>query len=267
MAAIDIPGGSFDSGAMLEITFIPALADNYIWLLHEGTDAVIVDPGDAKAVIWRLKAEGLNLKAILVTHFHTDHQAGLPLILENYPAPVFGPASESITGCSQPLSGGEVIELLGKRCQVLAIPGHTLGHLAYLFPGALFCGDTLFAGGCGRVFEGTPAQMVDSLAKLAALPDETLIYCGHEYTEANLRFAMAVEPGNTGTAKRSAEAAFMRLRGRPTVPSTLALEKATNPFLRCSEPAVIAAAQQRNPEAKDPVSVFATIREWKNEFC
>lgn len=251
---------------MLEITFIPALADNYIWLLHEGDDAVIVDPGDANAVIWRLKAEGLNLKAILVTHFHDDHQAGLPALLEHYQVPVYGPASESITGCNQPLSGGEVLELLGRRCEVLAIPGHTLGHLAYSFPGAVFCGDTLFTGGCGRLFEGTPAQMVDSLTRLASLPDETLIYCGHEYTEANLRFAMAVEPGNVRIAQRSAEASFMRLRGRPTVPSTLAQEKATNPFLRCSEPAVVAMAQQRNPEARDPVSVFATIREWKNTF-
>ena len=252
---------------MLEITFIPALADNYIWLLHDGNDAVIVDPGDASAVIWRLKAESYNLKAILVTHHHVDHQAGLPTLLENYPVPVFGPASESITGRSRPLSGGESIELLGKTCEVIAIPGHTLGHLAYLISGALFCGDTLFTGGCGRLFEGTPAQMVDSLAKLAALPDETLIYCGHEYTEVNLRFSMAVEPGNVLTAKRSAEASFMRLRGRPTVPSTLLQEKQTNPFLRCSEPAVVAAARQRNSAANDPVSVFATLREWKNEFC
>ena len=251
---------------MLEISFIPALADNYIWLLHDGCDAVIVDPGDANAVIWRLKAEGLNLKAILVTHFHSDHQAGLPALLDAYPAPVFGPAGESITGCTRPLSGGELIELLGKSCRVIAVPGHTLGHLAYYCGGALFTGDTLFTGGCGRLFEGTPAQMLDSLAKLAALPDDTLVYCGHEYTEHNLRFSMAVEPGNEQTAQRSAEAAFMRLRGRPTVPSTLAQEKQTNPFMRCHEPAVIAAARQRNPDANDAVSVFATIREWKNTF-
>lgn len=251
---------------MFEITFIPALTDNYIWLLHDGNDAVIVDPGDASAVIWRLKAENLNLKAILVTHFHDDHQAGLSTLLEHYDVPVYGPASESIIGCNRPLSGGETIELLGQSCTVIAVPGHTLGHLAYLISGALFCGDTLFTGGCGRLFEGTPAQMVDSLAKIAALPDETLIYCGHEYTEINLCFSAAVEPDNAQTAKRSAETSFMRLRGRPTVPSTLLMEKETNPFLRCSEPDVVAAAKQRNPKADDPLSVFSTIREWKDGF-
>lgn len=251
---------------MFEISFIPAFKDNYIWLLHEGNDAAIVDPGDANAVIWRLKAENLNLRAILVTHHHADHQGGVASLLENYPVPVFGPAAESITGCSQPLSGGEEIEILGERCTVMAIPGHTLGHLAYYFFGALFCGDTLFTGGCGRVFEGTPAQMYESLTQLAALPDETLVYCSHEYTENNLRFAMTVEPGNPEVVQRSAEAAFTRLRGRPAVPAKLGLEKRTNPFLRCAEPEVMEAARQHNPEANDPVSVFATLREWKNSF-
>lgn len=251
---------------MLEITFIPALADNYIWMLHEGGDAVVVDPGDANPVLWRLKAEDFDLKAMLVTHHHADHQAGLSALLAQYPVPVFAPASESITGCNRPLSGGESIEVLGRHCEVLALPGHTQGHLGYLLPGMLFCGDTLFTGGCGRLFEGTGKQMADSLARIAALPDETLIYCGHEYTEENLRFAMTVEPDNAETARRSAEATFLRLRGRPTVPSTLGLEKRTNPFLRCNEPAVVAAARRRNPQASDPVNVFTVLRQWKNEF-
>ncbi len=251
---------------MLEITFIPAFKDNYIWLLHNDTDAVVVDPGDATAVTWRLKAEGLALKAVLVTHHHPDHQGGIAGLLEEFDVPVYGPALESITGCSHPLQDGDHIDILGNCFDVLWVPGHTRGHLAYHGEGMLFCGDTLFGGGCGRLFEGTPAEMLHSLERLAALPEATLVYCAHEYTEANLRFAMEVEPRNRDTAKRAAEAAFQRLRGKPTVPSTLAEEKRTNPFLRCCQPSVITAAQKKDPSAHDPVSVFAAIREWKNHY-
>lgn len=251
---------------MLEITFIPAFKDNYIWLLRSGDRAVVVDPGDSAPVLSRLQAESLQLDAILVTHHHADHQGGVAGLTGHWNAPVFGPAKESITGCTRRLSGGECIEVLGQRFEVLAVPGHTAGHVAYRMPGALFCGDTLFGAGCGRLFEGTPAQMADSLTKLAALPDDTLIYCAHEYTEANLRFAAAVEPDNPAIRHRIADVGEKRRSGLPTVPSTLAEEKATNPFLRCGEPAVAEAARRRDPEADDPVGIFAAIRAWRNVF-
>lgn len=251
---------------MLDIDFIPAFKDNYIWLLRRGSRAVAVDPGEAAPVLARLQDGGLQLDAILVTHHHADHQGGVAELLRQGQVPVFGPASESITGRSQPLSGGERIRVLGEECEVLAVPGHTAGHVAYCLAGRVFCGDTLFGGGCGRLFEGTPAQMAASLARLAALPDATLIHCAHEYTAANLRFALAVEPGNAAVAARIAAVEACRQAGRPSVPSTLAEEKATNPFLRCAEPAVIAAAQRRQPEAVDPVAVFAALRAWKDVF-
>lgn len=251
---------------MLEISFIPAFKDNYIWLLRCGDRAVVVDPGDAVPVLKRLQADGLKLEAIFVTHHHADHQGGVADLIEQWPVPVFGPAKESITGCTQRLSGGEGIEVLGQGFEVLAVPGHTAGHIAYQMAGAVFCGDTLFGAGCGRLFEGTPAQMFESLATLAALSDDTLIYCAHEYTEANLRFAAAVEPDNAAIQRRMAGVGERRRVGLPTVPSTLAEEKATNPFLRCAEPAVVSAARRHNAGADDPVSVFAAIREWKNVF-
>lgn len=251
---------------MLEVDLIPAFKDNYIWLLRRGDRVAVVDPGDAAPVMARLQADGLQLEAILVTHHHADHQGGVAELAEYWQATVFGPADESIIACSRPLSGGDRIDVLGQKFDVLAVPGHTAGHIAYRMPGAVFCGDTLFGAGCGRLFEGTPAQMADSLARLAALPDDTLIYCAHEYTAANLNFAAAVEPDNPAIRRRSAAVAERRQAGLPTVPSTLREEKATNPFLRCSEPAVVAAARQRDPAAQDPVSVFAAIRAWKNVF-
>ena len=149
---------------------------------------------------------------------------------------------------------------------MIAVPGHTLGHIAYYGSGCLFCGDTLFAGGCGRLFEGTAAQMLESLARLSALPDDTAVYCAHEYTQANLRFALAVEPGNPRLQRRAEEVAVARAAGLATVPSTIAIEKASNPFLRCREPEVVAAAQRRVPGARDELAVFAALREWKNTF-
>lgn len=251
---------------MLDISFIPAFKDNYIWLLRNGRDAVVVDPGDAAPVMARLRADGLRLKAILITHHHADHQGGVEALVSAFPVPVYGPENESITGRTVALSGGQAIEVLGQRFDVIDVPGHTAGHIAYATAGALFCGDTLFGAGCGRLFEGTPAQMHASLARLAELPADTLVYCAHEYTEANLRFAAAVEPENRATQERIAACRERRAAGLPTVPSVLAEELATNPFLRSTEVAVIQAAMARIPEAKDPVSVFTAIREWKNVF-
>ena len=253
---------------MFEIIRIPAFKDNYIWLLRKGASAVVVDPGDARPVLEVLEREGLSLTSILVTHHHADHQGGVANLLAHYPAQVFGPAMESITAITQPLRGGETIflEPLDAVFQVLAVPGHTLGHLAYHGSGVLFCGDTLFAAGCGRVFEGTPAQMHASLLRLAALPDQTAAYCAHEYTEANLRFALTVEPGNRLLRQRVDEVAVARAKGWATVPSVMALEKATNPFLRCSEPEIVASAQSRVAQTFDALAVFTVLREWKNGF-
>ena len=253
---------------MFDIIRIPAFKDNYIWLLRKGAAAVVVDPGDAGPVLDVLDRQGLALTAILITHHHADHQGGVAGLLARYPVPVFGPAHESITALSRPLRGGETIKLpgLGVEFAVIAVPGHTLGHLAYHGTGALFCGDTLFGAGCGRVFEGTMAQMLASLERLAALPAETAVYCAHEYTLANLRFALAVDPGNPLLQQRAAEVAALRAEGRASVPSTLAQEVATNPFLRCQEPALVAAAQSRGASANDSLAVFTALREWKNVF-
>jgi len=247
---------------------IPAFRDNYIWLLSRGEAAVIVDPGDAAPVEAALAAGGLQPSAILVTHHHADHQGGVAALAARFGVEVFGPAAESITGLTRPLAGGERIYPLGPDVpfDVLAVPGHTSGHIAYLADGRLFCGDTLFGAGCGRLFEGTPAQMAASLVRLAALPDETEVCCAHEYTETNLRFAVAVEPDNPAIQERIAASAALRARGLPTLPSSIGLEKATNPFLRCDAPAVIAAARRRDAAAAGPVDVFAAIRGWRNEF-
>ena len=258
---------------MFDVIRIPAFKDNYIWLLRKGASAVVVDPGDARPVLDLLEREGLTLTSILITHHHADHQGGVARLLENYAAPVFGPAVESITAITRPLFGGETIRLesLDLELQVLAVPGHTLGHLAYFGSGCLFCGDTLFTGGCGRLFEGTPAQMHDSLTRLAALPEQTAVFCAHEYTETNLRFALTVEPRNRRLRERVDEVAVARAKGWATVPSTLALERATNPFLRCQEAEVVATAKSRaalNNQAfsGDPLAVFSVLREWRNSF-
>jgi hydroxyacylglutathione hydrolase len=254
---------------MFDISPIPAFKDNYIWLLRKGAAAAAVDPGDAAPVLEALQREGLALDSILITHHHRDHQGGIDGLLAHSPSvKVFGPAEESITGLTHPLRGGESVRLtpLGLEFQVMAVPGHTRGHVAYYGEGRLFCGDALFGGGCGRLFEGTPRAMYESLAKLAALPGDTEVYCAHEYTEANLRFALAVEPGNRALRRRADEVAVIRAKGLPTVPSTLAVEKATNPFLRCKEAEVAAAARARGAAENDPVAVFAALREWKNSF-
>ena len=254
---------------MFEIIRIPAFKDNYIWLLRKGASAVVVDPGEAHGVLEVLARECLTLSSMLITHHHHDHQDGVADLLLRYPsAEVFGPAVESITGLTRPLRGGETIAPAGLdvELQVLAVPGHTLGHLAYYCPDALFCGDILFGAGCGRLFEGTPAQMFDSLTRLAALPNHTSVYCAHEYTELNLRFALSIEPGNRRLQQRADEVAMARAKGLATVPSTLALEKATNPFLRSSEPEVLASALASGAQSNDPLAVFTALRERRNGF-
>ncbi|MDH4190840.1 MAG: hydroxyacylglutathione hydrolase [Betaproteobacteria bacterium] len=254
---------------MLKIVPIEAFKDNYIWVIQEESRAAVVDPGDARPVVDYLVREQLSLAAILVTHHHPDHVGGVLDLLESHPAPVYGPRNEPIPGITHAVAEGDQVTLDGPAVSlsVLEIPGHTRGHVAYYGADFLFCGDTLFAGGCGRVFEGTPAQMHASLSKLAALPGHMRVYCAHEYTLANLRFARAVEPDNSALAERETADRLSREAGRPTVPSTIAKEKATNPFLRCHEASVAASAMRRlGQPIADPVAVFAAIREWKNGF-
>ena len=255
---------------MFDIIKISAFTDNYIWLLRQGTSALVIDPGDAAPVLDVLKREGLTLDAILITHHHQDHQGGILALLENYPAAVYGPGNESITALTQPLHGGETLRMrpFNSEFRVIAVPGHTRGHLAYYSEKSqsLFCGDTLFGAGCGRVFEGTHAEMHDSLMRLAELPDQTAVYCAHEYTEANLRFALAVESGNRRLQSRANDVAVARAKGLSTVPFLLELEKATNPFLRCTIPEVAMAAQERAGQTGKPEQVFSILREWKNSF-
>jgi hydroxyacylglutathione hydrolase len=258
---------------MLEIIPIPAFADNYIWLLRKGKQAVPVDPGDAAPVIAYLERENLDLAAILATHHHGDHVGGIRALLARASAPVYGPAREPIPGRTHALAEGDAIVVPGIDLEltVFDIPGHTAGHIAYVAreedPPLLFCGDTLFAAGCGRLFEGTPPQMVASLAKLAALPEATQVYCGHEYTLANLRFAAAVEPANARIGERRSREQAKRDRGLSTLPSNIAEERSTNPFLRTQEPEVRAAAERHAGRAlHGSAAVFAEIRAWKNAF-
>jgi hydroxyacylglutathione hydrolase len=254
---------------MLEIVPLPAFKDNYIWTLRQGKNAAVVDPGEAAPVKTYLAREGLTLVAILATHHHPDHVGGIAELVSMTKVPVFGPKGEPIPALTHPVGQGDQVEIpeLKAKFSVLDIPGHTRAHVAYYGLESLFCGDTLFACGCGRVFEGTAQQMLDSLSKLAALPDETRVYCGHEYTLANIKFARAVDPDNSLLAAREEKAAKLRSAGRPTLPSTLGEERATNPFLRCAEPAVVESANKYlGARIADPVSVFAAIREWKNRF-
>jgi hydroxyacylglutathione hydrolase len=246
---------------------IPAFNDNYIWCIsNEQQQAFVVDPGDGQATIDYLQARQLELAGILITHHHADHTGGIASLLKQRAVPVYGPNNPAIKGISLPLSNGMAIDVLQQHGQVIATPGHTLDHICYYFAGmkALFCGDTLFCGGCGRLFEGSPATMLDSLQRLAALPEATAVYCAHEYTESNLRFAQAVEPDNQLLQKRIQDVARLRAARQSTVPSTLAIEKQTNPFLRCDQAAVIAAAQSQGLEEGSIEDVFACIRQWKD---
>lgn len=241
-------------------------------MLHDGQRGVVVDPGQAQPVLDALQREGLQLQAILVTHHHGDHVGGIDALRSSTGAAVYGPTNEPIPGPCEPAVDSTVVTALGLPWQVLAVPGHTAGHLAYFcdaVPGmapVLFCGDTLFSGGCGRLFEGTPAQMLASLGRLAALPGDTQVCSAHEYTLSNLKFARAVEPNNAELLSYQTRCEQLRQQGRPTLPASLAIERQVNPFLRTAHPDVVAAVRQHAPAANDAVSDFAALREWKNQF-
>ncbi|MBH1964466.1 MAG: hydroxyacylglutathione hydrolase [Comamonadaceae bacterium] len=255
----------------MNLLALPAFSDNYLWLLHDGVTALVVDPGDAEPVFAALKQNKLQLATILVTHHHADHVGGVAALREATGAVVYGPARERIPEPFVPVAHGDAVQALGMSFRVMDVPGHTAGHIAYFagnMNGAplLFCGDTLFSGGCGRLFEGTPAQMLASLDSLAALPPATRVCCAHEYTMANLRFARAVEPDNAALAAYYQECEALRNAGTPTLPSSIGVERAINPFLRSREPNVTQAVQAYAATTTDDVAVFAALREWKNNF-
>ena len=279
----------------MRLTPLPAFSDNYLWLLHDGARALVVDPGDAQPVMDALERLHLELESILVTHHHLDHTGGVDPLREATGATVYGPTREAIPKPFRALADGATVDTLGLQFQVMDVPGHTAGHIAYWCPDVtldsdglsrplLFCGDTLFSGGCGRLFEGTPAQMLASLDRLAALPGNTLVCCTHEYTLGNLRFALEVEPGNQALRDYQAACVALRENAQPTLPSTIDLELQINPFLRSRQSSVIDAARRfaslsgahegvpvtksasaaRTPA--EEVAVFAAVREWKNRF-
>jgi hydroxyacylglutathione hydrolase len=256
---------------MTSVLHVPAFADNYIWLIRgKSPDGVaIVDPGDAEPVLVALENQRLKPVAILCTHHHGDHVGGVEDILRHYPVPVYGPARERIPAVSHRLQEGDRVKLpeLGLEFGVLDVPGHTAGHIAYYGAGMVFCGDTLFSAGCGRLFEGTAGQMHASLAKFSALPEETEVYCGHEYTEANLRFALAVEPDNAEAHAYRDRARAQRTKNLPTLPSTIGLERRVNPFLRTGVATVRQSAEKQSGAALgSEVEVFAAVRRWKDGY-
>ncbi|MEH3087558.1 MAG: hydroxyacylglutathione hydrolase [Xylophilus ampelinus] len=264
---------------------LPALSDNYIWMLHDGRHALVVDPGEPGPVVGMLQSLGLRLASILVTHHHADHVGGVDALRDATGATVHGPAREAIPQPAIAVAQGDTVRALGLDFAVIDVPGHTAGHVAYWCADAggaplLFSGDTLFSGGCGRLFEGTPAQMLASLDALAALPGDTRVCCGHEYTLGNLRFARAVEPGNQDVLNYAAQCEARRQLGQATLPSTIALERLVNPFLRSRLPAVMDAVRTRSAPADsatagadagaaapcDEAQAFAGLRQWKNDF-
>jgi hydroxyacylglutathione hydrolase len=258
----------------MNLLALPAFTDNYIWMLHEGKEALVVDPGDAAPVLAVLGEHGLTLTAILVTHRHPDHVAGLPA-LQTGAIPVYGPRHEAIDGITHKVGEGDVATWRGAHFHVMDTPGHTAGHIAYLLDGVpgrfsgdplAFVGDTLFSGGCGRLFDGRMDQLHDSLSRLARLPENTRICAAHEYTLANLRFAKAVEPNNPMLSEFTARCEALRARKLPTLPSTVRDEKAINPFLRCAEPEVQASALQHGARDVSSLAVFTELRQWKNTF-
>lgn len=250
---------------------IPAYTDNYIWLIiHSATQrCLIIDPGESTAVIQTLTRQKYIPTAVLLTHHHHDHSGGASELAHHFQLPVYGPAVEAIPAVTHPLHNATLLlpDNWDTPIRVFSIPGHTRGHLAYYLEGRLFCGDTLFTAGCGRIFEGTPAQMYQSLAILTTLPATTEIYCGHEYTLANLQFALTVEPTNTALQERLQHSRALRQQGLPTVPSTATCEQQTNPFLRCHEASVQTAVTKHfGTQFASELEVFTALREWKNSF-
>ncbi|MCU7873564.1 MAG: hydroxyacylglutathione hydrolase [Candidatus Thiodiazotropha sp. (ex Lucinoma borealis)] len=255
---------------MIEITPVNAFDDNYIWMLKNpaSSQAVAVDPGDETPVLQWLEQTSIQLSAILITHHHYDHVGGIPELCDAFPGiAVFGPGKEKIRGVTHPLKEGDKPSIPGLAAdfQVLEVPGHTAGHIAYYGEGVLFCGDTLFAGGCGRVFDGTFEQLSASLQRIAQLPAQTRLYCSHEYTLANLGFAEWVEPDNSILKKRIEVEQVKRHSAQPTVPSLLLDELQTNPFLRTSEPGVISATElATGTKLTTSSQIFTALRQWKD---
>ena len=256
---------------MLELVALPAFSDNYIWLLHNGSQALVVDPGDAEPVKAALLRRGLSLKAILVTHHHSDHVGGVDALRPLLQGQVYAPAAEKTPQPHMPVQGGQVLSELDCEIRVMDVPGHTAGHIAFVVqprdqaqPPILFCGDTLFSGGCGRLFEGTAEQMHRSLMTLAELPGSTQVCCAHEYTMSNLRFALQVEPANEQLQAYRDQCQALREKQLPTLPSTIQTERQINPFMRCHIKDVAHSAGQHGARSQEPIEVLRALREWKN---
>ncbi len=251
----------------MKISLIPILVDNYVWIISRAGVAVVVDPGEAAPVGRHLETEGLRCGAILITHHHHDHVDGAETLRSTLSCPVFGPSNEAIDSVTDPVEDDAVIDVAGMTFRVLSVPGHTRGHLAYRCENRLLCGDALFTGGCGRIFEGTPETMYRSLMRMAALDHRTEVCCAHEYTVANLEFALTVEPGNPRVDRRLRRARTLRATGCPTVPAVLSEELETNPFLRCTAPSIVDAVSRNEGRVLEPgLEVFAALRRWKDRF-